>query len=372
MKTTIRLRASILAFCAAGACTHAEPVDVRQGEYIGAGYSFRRANTCTVVTARHVVPDIGASITVLDRSGAQVEGSRSYDNEFYDLALISLPDIKTIACTATWPDRAPPLDAKVSDAKEFQAIRHYPSGRETIVRLKSAGGIKHLLTLAPVDNLRIRESDSGAIVLLDGRPAGIVQSVETGSDRVNVLRFDMVDQLVGDRFRSSGGRGALSFAGVLWQGRLHPTWTTYVQSWLMEQAGRQVVTGAAPGATPPPELCSVRIEVLSWDRGSVPNPAFDTVQQELKVCGKKGWLYEQMCQQARSASQTTPRQLVTQKLTVNAIVQPPAAPAVSKLVSNTVVPKSGVQMSQAEIELSSLQTVVGPVLKDLLKRSSCD
>jgi len=372
MKPTIRLAASIFALCAAGTSAQAEPVEVRQGEYIGAGYSFRRANTCTVVTARHVVPDIGTSITVLDRSGAKVEGTRSYDNEFYDLALISLPEAKTIACTTTWPDRAPPAGTNISGAKEFQAVRHYPSGRETIVRLKAAGGIKHLLTLAPVDNLRIRESDSGAIVLLDGRPAGIVQSVETGTDRVNVLRFDMIDQLVGDRFRSNGGSAVLRFEGVLWRGRIHPTWTTYVQSWLMEQAGRQVVTGPVPVAAPPEGLCSIRIEVLSWDRGSVPNPAFETLQQQLKMCGKKGWVYEQMCQQARSASATTPRQLVTQKLTVNAIVQPPGAPAVSKLASNTVVPKSAAQMSQAEIELTSLQATVGPMLKELLSRSACN
>src|SRR5207247_9456462 len=144
-----------------------------------------------------------------------VEGSRSYDNEFYDLALGAVRDERTIGCTTTWPERPPAAPTKIPGTKEFQAIRHYPSGRETIVRLKPAGGIKHLLTLAPVDNLHIRESDSGAIVMLDGRPAGIVQSVETGSDRVNVLRFDMVDQLVGDRFRSSGARGALRFPGAL-------------------------------------------------------------------------------------------------------------------------------------------------------------
>jgi len=370
MKGPFRTLASTLMFCAACSFARAEPVEVRQGEYIGAGYSFRRGNACTVVTARHVVPDIGASITVLDRSGAKVEGSRSYDNEFYDLALVALPDVRTIACTTTWPDRAPPVGTNIPATKEFQAIRHYPSGRETIVRLKSAGGIKHLLNLAPVDSLRIRESDSGAIVMLDGRPAGIVQSVDSGTDRVNVLRFDTIDQLVGDRFRSTGGGGVLNFEGVVWQGRIHPHWTTYLQAWLMEQAGKQVVTVSGPKA--PTDLCSIRVEVLSWDRIAVPNPAYQNVQEQLKTCGKKGWLYEQMCRQARSTSQSTPRQLTSQKLTFNAIVQPPGAPALSKLATDSAVPKSGAPMTQAEIEMSSLQAVVGPVLKELLDRSSCD
>jgi len=372
MKGGSRALVRVLALCAAVSSARAEPVEVRQGDYIGAGYSFRRGNACTVVTARHVVPDIGASITVLDRSGAKVEGSRSYDNEFYDLALVALPDAKTIACTTTWPERTPSVPTKIPGTKEFQAIRHYPSGRETIVRLKPAGGIKHLLNLAPVDNLRIRESDSGAIVMLDGRPAGIVQSVDSGTDRVNVLRFDTIDQLVGDRFRSTGSGSALGFEGVVWRGRVHPNWTTYVQSWLVEQAGRQVVTVSGPGAKPPAELCSIRVEILSWDRAAVPNPEYQNVQEQLKTCGKKGWLYEQMCRQARSTSQSTPRQLMSQKLTFNAIVQPPGAPALSKLATDSAVPKSGAPMTQAEIEMSSLQAVVGPVLKGLLDRSSCD
>jgi hypothetical protein len=372
MNSTFKLLVATLAFCAAASSLHAEPVEVRQGEYIGAGYSFRRGSACIVVTARHVVPDIAATITVLDRSGAKVEGSRSYENEFYDLALVALPDPRTIACTTTWPDRTQPVATNLPDAKEFQAIRHYPTGRETIVRLKFAGGIKHLLNLAPVDNLHIRESDSGAIVMLDGRPAGIVQSVDSGTDRVNVLRFDTIDQLVGDRFRgASGSVGALSFEGVIWQGRVHANWTTYVQSWLTERAGRQVVASSGPGVNAAKELCSVKVDVLAWDRVLVPNPAFESLQTQLKACGKKGWLFEQLCRQARAASQSTPRQLMSQKLTINAVVQPPGVPPVSKLRSDTVVPKSGAPTTQAELELSSLQAVVGPMLKELLTRSSC-
>ena len=45
-------------------------------------------------------------------------------------------------------------------------------------------------------------------------------------------------------------------------------------------------------------------------------------------------------------------------------------PPVARLKSETVLPNGSAPMSRAEIELSSLQAVVGPVLKELLKRGS--
>ena len=70
----------------------AEPVEIHQADHVGSGNSFRRGATCLVLTAHHVVPETGVPITVFDRSGAKAEGTRSYDNAAYDLALIALPD----------------------------------------------------------------------------------------------------------------------------------------------------------------------------------------------------------------------------------------------------------------------------------------
>ena len=88
---------------------------------------------------------------------------------------------------------------------------------------------------------------------LDGKAAGIVQTVDEGADRVDVMRFDMIDQLVGDRFRvSASNGGAISYSGVLWHGQPNPNWSTYVQAWLTEKAGRTVY--AAKGTVPVPRV----------------------------------------------------------------------------------------------------------------------
>ncbi len=348
----------------------AEPVEVRQGNYTGAGASFHRGAECLVVTARHVVSEIGTPVTVLDRTGAKAEASRTYDNEPYDLALITLRDSPpTVACTAIWPDVAWLQRANLSTEHEFQVFRDYPSGKETIVRLKYAGGTKDRLALAPVDKLTVRESDSGAIVMLDGRPAGIVQSVDTGIDRVNVLRFDMIDQLIGDRFRNSGGR-VIAYAGVLWRGRENPTWSAYVKAWITENIGGAVIPASSTGGVTSKAACAVKVEVLSWDQVRVPNPDFDSVQLQLKACGKRGLFYEQVCSSARQAAASTPRQLMSQKIALNVEVTPTGAPPLSKLQSSTHVPRSA-QLTRPEIELAVLRAAVGPPLTDLLTRGGC-
>jgi hypothetical protein len=365
-----RITGRVLLLLVAASPAYAEPVEVRQGTFVGAGYSFRRGASCLVVTARHVVSQMGVPVAVLDRTGARAEGSRAYDNEFYDLSIVTLPETSLVACSATWPDVAWLTRATFSSRNEFRAVRHYATGRETIVRLQHAGGVKHLLTLAPVDKLTIRESDSGAIVELDGRPVGIVQSIDTATDRVNVLRFDTIDQLVGDRFKGAT-TGPVSYVGVLSRGRPNPLWSTYVQSWLTEKAGRAVLPAAATPNRAAPSVCEVKVDVLAWERMSVPNPAYSAVELQLKSCGRRGFIFEQACQAGRRAAATTPRTLLSHKVTLNSTVTPPNAPPVSKLETTTHVPPSSRTLGRTEIDMMVLQAAAGSALQDLLGRAPC-
>lgn len=383
--TTARRPIAALALVCWASSAFAEPVEIRQGAYVGAGYSFRRGASCLVVTARHVVPEMGASVTVLDRAGAKAQGSRGYDNEFYDLALITLPDSSLVACTTAWPEAAWMARANFS-SNQFQVIRHYPNGRETIVRLQYAGGLRHQLTLAPVDKLTIRESDSGAMVEAGGRLVGIVQSVETATDRVNVLRFDQIDQLVGDRFKRSGAAGPLGYAGVFFRGRQSAEWTTYMQSWLTEKAGRTIVVveppspygrpdprrPAAPASSDTPKTsCEVKVEMMSWDRVSIPNPDYSKVELGLEACRKRGFVFEQLCAAARNQQRNTPRMIQSQKLTFNVIVTPKSGPSLTKLETSTVNPPSMSTIGRTEFELGVLQAAVGPTLKAMLDAAPC-
>jgi hypothetical protein len=355
----------------------AEPVEIRQGDLVGAGYSFRRGASCFVVTARHVVPAPGVPITVFDKSGAKAEGSRSYDNASYDLALVSLPDKSPVACSSTWPDSAWLARTSFSGKSIFRVVRHYPNTRETIVRLQHAGGLRHLLTLAPVDRLMLRESDSGAIVELDDRLAGIVQSVDTATDRVNVLRFDTIDQLIGDRFRGTT-TGPVILGAVMSRGRPYPTWVPYVQSWLTEKAGRAVLSSppTVPGRRPvsPParaEVCTISVDVLAWERVSVANPDYAAVELQLKACGSRNFLSQQLCQAGRNAQRTTPRTVQSHKLTINATVTPPEGAPATKLTTTTHMPPKNSSIGRTELDLYVLQAAVAPTLTELMSQAAC-
>ena len=199
-----------------------EPVEIKQESFTGSGYTFRRGAACLVVTAEHVVREPGVTITVQDRSSPRVGAERTYRNEGADLALLTLPEGTPVACTTTWPDSAWLRAASFGVKSEFRAIRHYPGGREEIVFMKYAGGDKSHLFLAQADGQSIVESDSGSIVDLDGKLVGIVQSVATGNRRVKVLRFDKIDELVGDRFRAAAGTRFVTFSGVLQNGGSQP------------------------------------------------------------------------------------------------------------------------------------------------------
>ncbi len=346
---------------------HAEPVEIRHDGGVGAGYTFRRGTTCTVLTAEHVIRDAAGPITVLDRSGAKSVAQPAYANEAYDLALLSLADDTAVACSTAWPDVSALKAARMSSKTQFEAIRHYPDGRETLVLLRYAGGTAQHLQLAPVDKLRIVESDSGSIVMLDDSPAGIVQSVDPAEDRVQVLRFDTIDQLVGDRFRRVDAGGALSFAGVLQGGRRHANWSTYVEAWLLQRAGRSIVPAGDPAAR-----CDLRVEVLDWQRKQGPNPQYATVENQLKMCGKNGWVWEQMCATGRKNASTTPKTVLVHTVMLNVEMTPAGGATLAKLASGDLIPPPGLGTSGAQVELAVLQSAVASVANDLFKAGGCN
>jgi len=345
----------------------AEPVEIRHDGGIGSGYTFRRGGSCTVLTAEHVVRDAPGPITVLDRSGAKVVAQPAYVNAAYDLALLSLPDDAAVACSTAWPDVAGLKAARFTSRTHFEAVRHYPDGRETLVLLRYAGGTPQHFQLAPVDKLRIVESDSGSIVLLEGEPAGIVQSVEPQEDRVVVLRFDTIDQLVGDRFRQVDATAALSFAGVFESGRRHANWSTYLQSWLLERAGRSIVPAGDPAAR-----CDLKVDVVSWQRKQGPNPQYATVENQLKMCGKSGWVWEQMCATGRKNVGATPKTVPVHSLMLNVAMTSTGGATVAKLASRELMPPPALGTSGPQLELAVLQAAVAPVAEELFKAGSCN
>ncbi len=372
-KSARRLVLGAVLFVCAWSAARAQPVELRQGATAGAGTAFRRGDVCMVLTAGHVARDDGTEIVVLDRTGGRASGQVSYSNPQYDIALVTLQPGFAVACNQRWPDTSWMASANWNSRTQLDAVRHYPNGRESIIGLRWAGGTESTLSLARVDRMEIRESDSGSLVRLGDRPAGIVKLVDTAIDRVEVVRFDVIDRLVGERFRGAAGNAPVAFDGVMWRGQRHPNWTTYVMAWLTDKARRPVVPASDPQAR-----CSIRAQVIDWGQSHVENPKYAELQASLQGC-KTNILFRKsnsaikFCEDSlRQSLSTTPRSLRRHSIQLNVEAQPRSGGIQSKLRALEFSEPAEAGRSRPDVELEVMQAAFATVAKDVLATGVCE
>lgn len=366
-RSTARAVALVATLVAANSI--AQPVDIEQGTEVGAGYAFRRGDACLVLTALHVVPSEVGEIVVRDISGARNGATRTYGNPTYDLALLELTGARAVACNQTWPDSSWMGALSPNSKTMFEAVRHYASGgRESIIALRYAGRTGDVLTLAPLDRTTIRESDSGTMVRFEDKLAGIVRAVDPKTDRVDVLRMDTIDKLIGERFRG-GGRAPLAIEGVYNRQAINANWTAYLRTWVSENTGRPAVTGNDPSAK-----CRLAVNLMDLKPIQMPNPDYERATSQdcslMKKLNKK--LGDSCEQQKRKAVSTTPRMLAAYQVAADVKVQPPRGPALAKVASGTV-PIDGKRATRSmDEQFAALEAVMAPTAKDLIAQAGCD
>jgi hypothetical protein len=345
----------------------AEPMDLKQADQSGSGFGFRRGETCSVVTARHVVKEDGVDVSVADRSGGRVTAQRAYDNEAYDLALVTLPTNSTLACTSRWPDSGWLREARFDTRSVFEAIRHYAEGgREVIIRLAYAGGSLNTLTLAPVDKVNVRASDSGSIVFFEGKPAGIIQKVDPETGRVEVLRFDVIDQLVGSRFRSVDAKRKVALDGVYRGNQRVPNWTVYLRSWL-EEGGH----GSIVDVNDKEARCRIRGDVLALQQVQEPNPEYGSLQDQLKTCGVIKALAKLMCDSVRERLSKTPTHVSGYKVSVDVAVTAQSGQRRTKLRESKHLARGNI-VDRERAERVVLQKAFGDTITTMFREGACD
>ncbi|MDZ7651495.1 MAG: hypothetical protein U5L03_02440 [Burkholderiaceae bacterium] len=347
-----------------------EPLDLRQGQEIGAGTGFRRGDVCLVLTAAHVVKEAGVEVLVQDRTGGRGTGKVSYENAEYDVALVTLNPGFTVACSERWPEVGWMAAARWNTSTLLEVRRHYPDGREAVILLRWAGGTNDALSLAFNDRTGIRSSDSGSLVLQGERAVGMVRAVDTGTDRVDVLRMDVVDRLVGPRFRGASTSTAVTFDGVFHQGRPNPNWSSYVGAWLAESGGRTLVdAGSAQWR------CRIRADVLDWSQRAMQNPRYDELQQSLSSCKSNPLLRRsatavKMCEDgARAQLKETPRQVRMHALQLKVDVAPRTGAPQNRLRSVEIAEDAGAGLSRPQVELQVLQSAFRSVAGDMLPQA---
>lgn len=360
------LQGGVIAFLAAGMAA-AEPVHIEFQGKAGAGYSFARGGDCFVLTAAHVVDDDTgtANAAVVDRAGSRAVASVTVLKSEDDVALLTV-ESGSISCTSSWPAEDAPLPARMNSQTQFEVVRHYPNGRESVVLLRYAGSTPGELQMQYVDNTRIIPSDSGSLAFFGDHPAGIVKQVDPDSG-VYVVPMKVVREIVGWKFAERSAAGTVAFAGTLSQGRPHRQWTTFGAAWLRDKAGFTVIEGGDA-----PRACGVEFKVVNWQQASEPNPRRQSAQQQVNTsCNKKGLLWELSCTAARATLKDSPATLRVHRVMMEVTASPAGGGAASTRLDTVRVVAPAEMRQGAEMENHVLRATLDTVAPAVLKAAGC-
>jgi hypothetical protein len=355
-------------FLLAAGMASAEPVHIDFGSEAGAGYSFSRGSDCFVLTAAHVVDDDTGTqkATVIDRAGSRATAAVTILKEEDDVALLTV-ESGSIGCTTPWPAEDAPLPARMNSQTQFEVVRHYPNGRESVVLLRYAGSAPGELQLQHVDNTRIIPSDSGSLLFLGDNPAGIVKAVDP-EEGVFVVPISVVREVVGWKFAERPASRMVNFGGVLQShGQRQAQWSTFGEAWLREKAGLTVVTGEVE-----PRACSLQVKVVSWNQASENNPRYQSAQSQVNsTCNKKGFLMEVACSAARSTLQNTPQHQRVHRVMMEVTATPPGGgTSTTKLDTVRVVPPTELGAG-AEVDNHVIRATLDQLAPKVLKAAGC-
>jgi hypothetical protein len=306
-----------------------EPVHVAQGDSIGKGYTIRRGNDCYVLTALHVLGEPGEPIKVSDRSAAQASAKSIFSDKSADFALLQIDGKSVVACADEWTAPGWLANKRFKPSDEFSVISSDKTGRETIYTYKYAGGTAQDLTLAPTDKSRAVQSDSGSPVFFGDYYAGVLQSVDTATDRITVFRADMVDVRLAQVLRGAGvAERVIAVGEVTHNGRAVEDWSIYTRESLAGAGVGSVVTGNASNAN-----CKMSAKVIGVQAARQPNPKYLQAQEYIKSnCMKdRGGFAKIMCETNKNTLKTAPPNLAVWQVDVDVELESPDAGGFTKL-----------------------------------------
>lgn len=179
----------------------AEPVLV-EGLENGQGTLRARGGECFAITPQHVVGlGLGLGVINADRTRAPAEALTDFGD---DIAVIRVEAEGRLTCDTSWP-RGESMDERLHTA--------VAKGREgVILRVRETGGVESLaVRFTALDGRYIEaiplipdrdafKGVSGSQLLLDGRPVGMVLSIEIEGGTIRAYRQDALDRRISEFF----------------------------------------------------------------------------------------------------------------------------------------------------------------------------
>lgn len=348
-------------------------LEISGNNEFGAGSGFLRGTDCLVLTAEHVIDGTGVRPRVSDRSGAAATGEVIWQSMSpgIDLAVVSFPTGSGVRCGGRWAS-ADWMDAyEFGVGDEFHVLRETRDGSQHLINLKWAGGAPTHLTLSYADEMRLTASDSGSLVMMGKRPAGVVVNVDTERGRVNVLRMDKVESLVGSRFVDADSM-LVALEGVVFRGKEHAAWSSYVGTWFGSEGAPPMAEAGHASAS-----CRVTVEVLSFEQTRIANPEIAEARASRANC-RSNLLFKnsarliKMCEDgADTTINNAPRQLAVASIQMRVLVTDSQRRQFTNLGSRQFTRDADAHMSGADVELQVLRETFAALGPPPLQQAGC-
>lgn len=208
-----RLLSVLLCLWASAALAQPKPVHVEAGE-VGQGMLLQRLGSCYAVTPAHVLAgDPFASLTG-GQAGAP-RGDADVLMEFgYDLSLLRVTGAVTRSCGEQF-GRAADVEALLSGATTGVVQTVDGSGavaRQEVILFDT--GMLYIQVKPVMGGEPLMKGMSGSQLLVKGKVAGMLMSVDATSGAGKVLRYDRLTETIAPFFTGSGGRAAQAAASA--------------------------------------------------------------------------------------------------------------------------------------------------------------
>jgi hypothetical protein len=171
-------------------------VFLQVGEEGARGFAVARGSECLIITVGHLVSSPGTSLVMV--VGARMQsGSAQVVQSFTDDIAILRVEGKTALCEKFEGIDTSDLDTVFETASQGLLRGRTESGEQSQVPVFLTKVSARYVSVSPVQpQQRLSEGMSGSLLVVDGRPAGILQLVETANNRGTVYRLDRVAQTV--------------------------------------------------------------------------------------------------------------------------------------------------------------------------------
>jgi hypothetical protein len=160
----------------------------------GQGLLRDRNGTCFVITPQHVIVDAyDVEVVTEGRLRADATVETEYPG---DIALLRVAGPSSLPCPPFW-DNPPDLSERLASMEEATVVSRNPDGSLHRRFVRIVGVDETSILLRPMaEGDALFKGLSGSLVLVDGRPAGMLQEVETEMGDGRAVRLDQLSNVV--------------------------------------------------------------------------------------------------------------------------------------------------------------------------------